>query len=128
MSKHFDIEICSIDVQTLRVDTYNEGRPSRCIVVYSGIHYDVVALSPSDPPNDCSITSPDFDTKIFDSADEPILQAAVELCKVLRGRHYYTDTANFNVRCNLCGTLLMGEKGAAEHAAATGHTNFGESK
>lgn len=36
LSKHFDLEISSIDVQTLRTDRFNEGRPERCILVYSG--------------------------------------------------------------------------------------------
>ncbi len=36
LSKHFDIEISSIDVQTLRTDRFNEGSPKRCILVYSG--------------------------------------------------------------------------------------------
>lgn len=36
LSRHFDVEISSIDVQTLRTDRFNEGRPERCILVYSG--------------------------------------------------------------------------------------------
>lgn len=39
LSKHFDVEISSIDVQTLRTDRFNEGRPERCILVYSGQSY-----------------------------------------------------------------------------------------
>ncbi|KAL1958453.1 hypothetical protein VTO42DRAFT_4317 [Malbranchea cinnamomea] len=126
LSKHFDIEICSIDVQTLRVDRFNEGRPTRCIVVYSGIHYDTIALSPSDPPFDHAYAPPEFDTKIFDAADPVILDKALELCRQLRERHYYTDTAGFRVRCNTCGGLFVGEKGATQHAAQTGHYDFGE--
>ncbi len=51
LSQEFNVEICSINVQDLRVDRFNEGQPTRCILVYSGIHYDVVALSPSEPPH-----------------------------------------------------------------------------
>ena len=36
LSKHFDIEISSIDVQTLRTDRFNERSAKRCILVYSG--------------------------------------------------------------------------------------------
>jgi ubiquitin thioesterase OTU1 len=126
LSNHFDIEICSIDVQTLRVDHYNEGRPQRCILVYSGIHYDVVALSPSDPPYNKSFAPPEFDEKVFSSADEEILLKARELCKILQGKGYFTDTAGFSIRCNDCGGSFKGEKGAIEHANLTGHTNFGE--
>lgn len=126
LSKHFDIEICSIDVQTLRVDRFNEGPSTRCILVYSGIHYDTIALSPSAPPFAHTDAPPEFDTKVFDSADSLVLEKALELCKVLQSRHYYTDTAGFHIRCNTCGGIFTGEKGAAQHAAQTGHFDFGE--
>ena len=126
LSKHFNVEISSIDVQTLRTDRFNEGMPERCILVYSGIHYDAIALSPSDAPHATAYAPPEFDTKIFDVQDVVVLEAAVELCRVLQGRHYYTDTAAFSVRCNVCGKMNVGEKGAAEHAASTGHYDFGE--
>ena len=126
LSKHFEIEICSIDVQTLRVDRFNESRPSRCILVYSGIHYDVIALSPSDPPFRHAYMAPDLDTKIFKADDQLVLERAVDLCRVLRKRHYFTDTARFSIRCNACGTNCIGEKGATEHAKQTGHYDFGE--
>ena len=126
LSKHFGVEISSIDVQTLRTDRYNEGMSERCILVYSGIHYDTIALSPSDPPHKSAYAPPEFDTKIFDAQDSAILEGAVELCRVLQGKHYYTDTAAFSVRCNVCGKVSVGEKGAREHAANTGHYDFGE--
>lgn len=126
MSKHFDLEICSIDVQTLRADRFNEGRPLRCILVYSGIHYDTIALSPSDAPYNKAYAPPDFDTKMFDSADTVVLEGATELCRILQGKHYFTDTAKFSIRCNICGKVSVGEKGATEHAAQTGHYSFGE--
>lgn len=126
LSKQFDIEICSVDVQTLRVDQYNEGKPQRCILVYSGIHYDTIALSPSDAPHTQAYAPPDFDTKVFDAFDDIILSSAVDLCSILQQRHYYTDTGGFKVRCNLCGVIFKGEKGATQHAAETGHMDFGE--
>lgn len=126
LSRHFDIEICSIDVQTLRTDRFNEGRPTRCILVYSGIHYDTIASSPSDAPHEHSYAPPEFDTKIFDAADAVVLQTAVELCRILQGKHYFTDTAAFGIKCNICGKACVGEKGATEHAKETGHYDFGE--
>ena len=119
ISNHFDIEICSIDVQTLRIDRYNEGRPKHCIVVYSGIHYDTIALSPFDAP-------PEFDQKTFDTTNQVILSSAVELCQMLKGKGYYTDTAAFRIRCKQCGAICVGEMGATEHASKTGHYSFDE--
>ncbi|KEF62861.1 uncharacterized protein A1O9_00834 [Exophiala aquamarina CBS 119918] len=121
LSQHFDIEICSIDVQTLRVDRYNEQASRRCFVVYSGIHYDTIALSPFENP------VPEQDIKQFPAPlSDEILQSAVTLCERLQARHYYTDTAGFQLRCNDCGATCIGEAGATKHAERTGHYNFGE--
>lgn len=127
-SRHFEIEICSIDVQTLRIDRFNEGMPNRCILVYSGIHYDVIGLSPADPPYDHAYAPIEFDTKIFDVKDDVILERARELCQILQSRHYFTDTANFTLRCNICGKTMSGEMEAAEHASKTDHWDFEEAK
>jgi ubiquitin thioesterase OTU1 len=126
LSEYFNIEICSIDVQTLHMFQFNEGAPTRCIVVYSGIHYDVLALCPSDPPHTHANLFAPNDTKIFDSADPVVVEKAKEMCRVLQSKHYYTDTSGFLVRCNTCGGTFTGEKGATKHAAETGHYDFGE--
>ncbi|KAK5150317.1 H(+)-transporting V1 sector ATPase subunit A [Oleoguttula sp. CCFEE 6159] len=126
LSQHFGIEICSINVQVLRVDRFNEGSPTRCIVVYSGIHYDAIAISPSEPPHAKADLPAELDIKQFDAADPLPLEAARELCGVLKKRHYFTDTAGFDIKCNVCGWQGKGEKGAVEHATSTGHMNFGE--
>jgi len=120
LSQQFDVEICSIDVQSLRVDRYNEGAPRRCFVVYSGIHYDTIALSLFGMP-------PENDVKQFEQplSDEVLLQA-VALCQRLQQRHYYTDTAGFTLKCGDCGATCVGEAGATQHAQETGHYNFGE--
>ncbi|KAL8668117.1 MAG: hypothetical protein Q9202_000095 [Teloschistes flavicans] len=126
LSQQFDIEICSVDVQTLRVDRFNEGKPKRCILVYSGIHYDTIALSQANEYLAGGYALPEDDIKIFEAADDAILAAALELCGELKKRHYYTDTAGFQVRCNVCKRTFVGQRGATEHAAETGHYDFGE--
>lgn len=122
LSQEFDVEIASIDVQTLRVDRFNEGRPRRCILVYSGIHYDTIAFVPSGSPT----YSPENDVKLFDSNDDVILEAARELCGQLKKQKYYTDTQKFDIKCNKCGWRGAGERGAVQHAEETGHVDFGE--
>lgn len=124
LSRHFGIEICSIDVQTLRVDGFNEGVGKRCILVYSGIHYDTIALSQSDPYS--AFAQPEEDVKIFDAKDDDVLVAALELCGELKKRHYFTDTAAFRLRCNICRNTFVGEDGATDHASKTGHYDFSE--
>lgn len=128
LADHFGIEICSIDVQSLRVDKYNSAASSslRCFVVYSGIHYDAIAISPSDPPHTHADLPAEMDIKQFSKEDPVPLDAAVQLCQVLQGRKYYTDTARFSLMCKDCGTRMNGEREATQHAMATGHMNFGE--
>jgi ubiquitin thioesterase OTU1 len=122
LSQEFDIEICSINVQDLRVDRFNEGRPKRCVLVYSGIHYDTVAFV----PDGSSTYDTENDIKLFDSSDDTLLEASRQLCAELRKKHYYTDTQKFSIKCNLCDWKGAGEKGAVQHAEETGHSDFGE--
>lgn len=126
LSQQLGIEICSIDVQTLRVDHYNEQAERRAIVVYSGIHYDVIALSPSFEPYTHATSPPEEDVKIFELAKDEVLQGAVQLCTILQKRHYFTDTAKFSIKCNQCGWTGNGERSATKHAESTGHMDFAE--
>ncbi|CCA69782.1 related to OTU1-Yeast OTU Deubiquitinating enzyme 1 [Serendipita indica DSM 11827] len=120
-SDYYKTEITSIDVETGRCDRFGEGQyASRVILLYSGIHYDAVSLAPiPDAPLD-------FHTTIFPVEDEAILQGALKLATVLRGKKQFTNTATFDLRCEICNVGLKGEKGAREHATQTGHTAFGE--
>ncbi|KAI9489575.1 hypothetical protein BDB00DRAFT_842563 [Zychaea mexicana] len=122
-SKHFDIEIDSIDVQTGRIDRFGEGSYSeRVLIIYSGIHYDALALAPmADAPAD-------FDQTRFPVDDDhnSLLEAAKKLAGILRQKRKFTDVANFTLKCNQCLQGLVGEKDAREHATATGHTHFVE--
>lgn len=126
LSKHFEIEICSIDVQSLRVDKFNEGAPTRCILVYSGIHYDTIVQSPSEPPHTRADSPPEFDKRVWNTDDDVILITALELCKRLQAKHYYTDTGGMAIRCNECGVVIYGEKQASGHATQTGHYDMNE--
>lgn len=101
---------------------FNEGKPKRAIVVYSGIHYDALALSQAGSLTNDSTN----DLRIFDADDNEVIEGALELCRELKKRKYFTDTKNFALKCNICGTGLKGEKAAVEHATKTGHSDFGE--
>lgn len=125
LSKHFDVTIACLDVSTLQVHNFNPGQNRFIAVVYSGIHYDAVALSPS--KGETSRGSAD-DTTVFE-ADEKgfqVLESLKALGQQLKDKHYYTDTASFQIKCNNCGQILKGEKEASKHAMTTGHSDFGE--
>lgn len=126
LAKHFGITICSLDVANVRTDMFNPGQDRFVCVVYSGIHYDAVALCPAATDSG----RPEDDDTIFegDLRGMQVLESLTELGKLLQKRNYYTDTAKFTIKCNRCGKALEGEKEAAKHAMATGHTDFGEYK
>ncbi|KAM0792437.1 hypothetical protein ACM66B_005114 [Microbotryomycetes sp. NB124-2] len=129
LAQRYQVEICSIDVQTGRIDRfgYGNGYSSLCFVVYSGIHYDALTFSFMDP--ETAASSLEFDILKFESGSEQaqaITRAALELVSQLRKEHAYTDAATFTLKCEQCGTAIVGEKDARAHAMQTGHTQFGE--
>lgn len=114
--------------QSLRIDRFNTGRPTRCILVYSGIHYDTIVQSPSEPPHTQTDSPPEFDRRVFDSDDDEILQYALELCRKLKEQHYFTDTGGMKIKCKVsgCGWTGYGEGQASGHASMSGHYDMEE--
>jgi ubiquitin thioesterase OTU1 len=75
------VEICAIDIQTCRPYFFGEGagHALRCFLLYSGIHYDAVALSTNGGGNDES-----GDVTMFAADDETAVARAVALANELR--------------------------------------------
>jgi len=47
LANHYATEIASVDVETGRIDQFTtDTAVNRCIVIYSGIHYDAATLAP----------------------------------------------------------------------------------
>lgn len=128
LANHFGTEITSIDVETGRIDRFTppteKSRGDRCVLIYSGIHYDAATLSPAvDAPAE-------WDQTVFPimstDEDDPVLEAGKKLATILRERRAFTNTATFDLKCEICGKGLRGEKEARAHAQETGHVRFGE--
>ncbi|KAJ6623496.1 hypothetical protein B0H10DRAFT_796931 [Mycena sp. CBHHK59/15] len=124
LASHYQTEIASIDVETGRIDHFAPSGAdfpeNRCLLIYSGIHYDAATLAPmADAPSDWHQT-------VFPTRSADVLDAAKRLADVLRAKRAFTNTATFDLKCEDCGKGLKGEKGAQVHAAETGHTRFGE--
>jgi ubiquitin thioesterase OTU1 len=105
LAKYYGTEICSIDVETGRFDHFSpldaeRTTGNRCILIYSGIHYDAASLAPiKDAPaafhqTIMSITSSDPET-------DPILGAAGKLARKLRQKRAYTNTSTFTLKCEV---------------------------
>lgn len=100
------------------------GFTARVMLLYDGLHYDALAVSPCPgAPEDLDITI--FDTAHAASPDAPWAAAALLVAAAHKARQF-TNTSTFTLRCGVCQKGLTGQKEAAEHAAATGHTNFQE--
>ncbi|KAI0721108.1 OTU-domain-containing protein [Cerioporus squamosus] len=127
LAQHYNTEIDSVDVETGRIDRFTPppeaDSGNRAIVIYSGIHYDATSVGPMlDAPDDFHQT---IMTKGKEEEDE-MLQAAKKLADALRAKRAYTNTATFELKCQICGKGLKGEKEARAHASETGHVEFGE--
>ena len=101
LAAHYGAEIASIDVETGRIDRFgsNDGAPeSRALLIYSGIHYDAAVLAPEpDAPQEfCASVVP-----VVGAEGERVLEALRALATKLRAKRAYTNTATFDLRCQV---------------------------
>ncbi len=137
LSRVLGIEIWCCQVDPFFVRRYNESTSSVTgegeegvgefiVLVYSGIHYDTIAISPSLE----DILPPEFDVSKFSGRDDRqwVQDGTKALCGKLKERGYMTNTSSFGVMCKVegCGWVGQGEKAAVEHAKSTGHTDLEE--
>ncbi len=110
---HYDfvliVEIVSVDVSTCRMDRFGEGKYKQVVfVLYSGIHYDALALSPS------LGASQEFDQTSFDITDPCLpeyFEAAVKLAGEWKKQHKFTDLSNFTLKCAICSKVCLSFQG-----------------
>ena len=104
------------------MDKFGEGKATRCILVYSGIHYDRIAFTMGlDLPSE-------WDETKWATDNDEVIDKARELCKKLQNAHYYTDTQDMVAKCEVPGCDWVGEgvKSMREHTKSTGHAAFDE--
>ncbi|KAM0300106.1 hypothetical protein HYE67_006347 [Fusarium culmorum] len=128
LSSIFDIQICTFDVQTQSKIEFGEEKQDRCILVYSGIHYDRVAFSCTDPPYNSPTLPPEYDQAVWPTGDDDVLKKTKELIQKLNKAHYYTDTDGLILRCDVpgCDWIGSGQLEGQKHAEATGHVDLSE--
>ncbi|RCK56105.1 Ubiquitin thioesterase OTU1 [Candida viswanathii] len=125
----FNVRIVCIDIELgnfIRFENEKKTPEKFIILIYSGIHYDVLAMN-----DELSLDNKASDVAqwtIKGPHEEDILTASQKLCKLLQSKDYSTNTTTFRVRCLDCYLVLVGEMGASKHAEETGHLNFGEVK
>jgi ubiquitin thioesterase OTU1 len=102
LASHYDTEVASVDVETGRVDRFEPRSASssgRVLLVYSGIHYDAAVLAPEPgaPVAFCASVFPAARNGVQDA----ILLALQELAGKLRKKHKFTNTATFDLKCEV---------------------------
>ncbi|CAD7696213.1 unnamed protein product [Ostreobium quekettii] len=127
LASYYRTQIAAFDIQTTRCDIYGEreGYADRVMVIYDGLHYDALALAPTEQADE------DLDVTKFDPHSQygsVIMAGAKNLVLKLHATCQFTDTSHFKLRCGQCGTGLTGELHAMEHAQVTGHRGFAEYK
>ncbi|KAK0384214.1 hypothetical protein NLU13_8302 [Sarocladium strictum] len=128
LSSIFDVQISTYDVQAQNLINFGEGKRDRCILVYSGIHYDRVAFSYSDYPHTSTTLPPEVDRTLWPTDDEEVLAQAQKLVEKLNKAHYYTDTEGLILRCDVpgCNWIGSGQLEGKKHAEKTGHVELSE--
>ena len=102
------------------MDRFGENKELRLIILYSGIHYDRIAFT-------MDLSHPvEVDVTKWSADDDEALQKARELAAKLQNLHYYTDTTDFVIKCEVCNWIGQGTRDAAKHEKETGHGQFGE--
>jgi len=109
----FGTTITAIDVETGTTYTYGGEQDQRVILLYSGIHYDLVEGRSG---------------ALFHRADDAVMRRASEIAVDMKRKRQYTNTATFTLRCMVCGKGLIGADDAQKHARETSHINFEEYK
>ena len=115
MAAHYNTEIASVDVETGRVDRFTPppeaDSGNRAIVIYSGIHYDATSIAPMlEAPDDFHQTimaKGSGEEDEGDVAEDEMIRAAKKLADALRAKRAYTNTATFDLRCEVSGLGII---------------------
>ena len=107
---------------------FGECKRDRCVLVYSGIHYDRVAFSYSDFPHTNTTLPPEVDRTLWPTTDDEILAQTQKLVAKLNEAHYYTDTEGLVLKCDVpgCDWIGSGQREGKRHAEQTGHVALTE--
>lgn len=127
LAEFLNITLVAADIESGALYRFNdvEQAESFSIVAYSGVHYESIVLVPHRVIDDIS-----QDIGVF-SKDESLHQILLEeqiplFLQMLKAQGHYTNTKTFELKCQQCQRILIGEDQATEHAKSTGHHQFGQ--
>lgn len=114
--------------QAQNLMNFGEDKSDRCILLYSGIHYDRVAFTYSDYPHTSTTLPPEMDRTVWPTSDTQVLEKTQQLVSKLNNAHYYTDTEGLVLKCDVpgCEWVGSGQAAGSQHASETGHMELSE--
>eukprot|EP00096_Caligus_rogercresseyi_P007805 TRINITY_DN2588_c0_g1_i1.p1 TRINITY_DN2588_c0_g1~~TRINITY_DN2588_c0_g1_i1.p1 ORF type:complete len:286 (+),score=75.80 TRINITY_DN2588_c0_g1_i1:122-979(+) len=117
LAEYFGIEVDVFDTQSGVLTRFGENlKPGqRALIIYDGIHYDPLYERIGQE-----------NRTLFPVEESQILERAKAFVEKEKSAKKFTDVGNFSLKCEDCGTRLVGQKDAQAHAKATGHARFGE--
>lgn len=118
LSAYYKMEIVAVDTQNIRLNRFGEDKayPLRIFLIFDGIHYDPLVIESNGEKQ-----------TIFAAEDMEVIGKALEVAKVAKEKHQYTDLNNLSLKCNICKRSFT-QTSAREHASSTGHVDFSEIK
>lgn len=96
-AQSYATEIYALDVINGIGSCFGEdaGFSKRVFVIFDGIHYDAIALTPVEEIQDLDVTE-------FKPWDSPVEQLALDFVKKENKAGHFTDTQNFQILCQQC--------------------------
>ena len=70
----------------------------------------------------------EVDVTTWPTYDDEVVMKALQLAQQLQNMHYFTDTTDFVIKCEVCNWIGQGTRDASKHERETGHSRFGEMK
>lgn len=127
LAEFLNASLVAVDIESGAFYRFNDVDRAEtfAIVAYSGVHYDSIVFVPHKNIDDKS-----KDVGVF-SKNEILHQTILEeqiplLLQMLKAQGYYTNTRTFELKCQQCQRIIIGEDQATEHAKSTGHNQFGQ--
>jgi ubiquitin thioesterase OTU1 len=124
----FGIEVAVVDIRTGQVCVFGEmeGHATRIYLLYDGSHYDALVWRTGSSGSGGSGGGGAQFRTVFPRDDAAALAGSLSIAQELKQQRQFVSTTDFRLVCQVCDALAIGEKGAKEHALATGHDRFSE--
>jgi ubiquitin thioesterase OTU1 len=119
LSRLFKVEICVLHIEKANMVPVNACQSTkRIFLLYDNIHYDAVVFRGFGVD----------EQKIVDASDDTALSLAMGLVQIVHTSGAYMNETTAMFKCDQCGVIVQGKKGANDHGMATGHVRFSQAK